>query len=267
MPFEYPGKKLTIEERKKRLYHYTSFNSFVRIWLTKTLKFGKVTGMNDLFENNFSSQCNNPSEFSYLDYYHEERKKYKQISLTMDYDSFTQGCMSPMMWGIYGDKDNGVCIEFDYSELVKKLPSPVFFHDAVRYTSKFPESPKIDENAIKDLDKFLKKNQKRIFFTKHNSWAKENEYRIVSKENLLDIRGTITAIYVTKWNSVESQCIEELLRNDDNVSYRVVRKNPMLNVGTYIDIVDFAQFKDNQKNYQEMLPHIKMLEIPKSLDK
>ena len=105
MPFEYPGKKLTIEERKKRLYHYTSFNSFVRIWLTKTLKFGKVTGMNDLFENNFSSQCNNPSEFSYLDYYHEERKKYKQISLTMDYDSFTQGCMSPMMWGIYGDKD------------------------------------------------------------------------------------------------------------------------------------------------------------------
>ena len=54
---QYPGRELSLEEKKQRLYHYTSFNSFVRIWLTQTLKFGVVTDMNDMFEHNFSSQC------------------------------------------------------------------------------------------------------------------------------------------------------------------------------------------------------------------
>ena len=29
---QYPGRELSLEEKKQRLYHYTSFNSFVRIW-------------------------------------------------------------------------------------------------------------------------------------------------------------------------------------------------------------------------------------------
>lgn len=46
---QYPGRELTLDERKQRLYHYTSFNSFVRIWLTQTLKFGVVTDMERYF--------------------------------------------------------------------------------------------------------------------------------------------------------------------------------------------------------------------------
>ena len=44
------GEKLTGKNRYKKLYHYTSFDSFVRIWCTKSLKFGEVMGVNDIQE-------------------------------------------------------------------------------------------------------------------------------------------------------------------------------------------------------------------------
>ena len=135
---QYPGRELTLDERKQRLYHYTSFNSFVRIWLTKTLKFGEVTDMNDMFESNFSAQCHTLEDAKLLDKYLKEKKRYKQISLTMDYDSYTQGCMSQMMWGVYGDKGNGVCIEFDYAKLMEHIKKGML-HDTIYYTPQLPD--------------------------------------------------------------------------------------------------------------------------------
>ena len=87
---QYPGKELSLEEKKQRLYHYTSYKSFTMIWLTQTLKFGKVIDMNDMFEFNPSSQCHTVEEIKCLDEYLEEKKLYKQISLTMDYDTYTR---------------------------------------------------------------------------------------------------------------------------------------------------------------------------------
>ena len=157
----YPGKPLSIETRRKRLYHYTSFNSFVKIWLTKTLKFGDITDMNDIFESNFSSQCHSIKEMEYMNLYHEEKKHYKQISLTMDYDSFIQGCMSPMMWGQYADKGNGVCIEFDYTKLKQHI-KPTMLHDAVDYVDPLPEPPNITQEVANDFDSFFKIKQKEL---------------------------------------------------------------------------------------------------------
>ena len=81
--------------------------------------------MNDTFENSPSVQCYTLDEMRLLDKYLKEKKRYKQISLTMDFDSYTQGCMSQMMWGQYGDKGKGVCIEFDYSKLMKHIKKGV----------------------------------------------------------------------------------------------------------------------------------------------
>lgn len=44
-------------------------------------------------------------------------KTYKQLSFTMDFDAKLKGCMSPMMWGYYGGKCSGICIEFDFDKL------------------------------------------------------------------------------------------------------------------------------------------------------
>ncbi len=241
---KYPGRELTLEERKKRLYHYTSFNSFVKIWLTQTLKFGVVTDMNDMFESNFSAQCHTLEEAKLLDKYIKEKKRYKQISLTMDYDSYTQGCMSQMMWGVYGDKGNGVCIEFDYAKLMEHIKKGML-HDTIYYTPQLPEPPVITKEVAKDWNSFFKQKQKELFFTKHDCWSKENEYRIVSKkkDDYLKIDGAITAIYITKPQSTECKCIEKLLHDNNDVSFKCVYQDSMLNVGTYLNICDVENRK------------------------
>ena len=237
-PLQYPGKELSIDERKRRLYHYTSFNSFVRIWLTQELKFGVVTDMNDMFENNPLAQCHTLDEVKLLDKYFKEKKRYKQISLTMDYDSYMQGCMSQMMWGVYGDKGKGVCIEFNYAQLMKHVKKRML-HNAIAYTDKLPEPPTITKEAANDWDSFFKQNQKDIFFTKHDCWSKENEYRIVSKkDDFLKIDGAITAIYVTKLKSKECECIEKLLKDKKDVYFKCVYMDSMPNVGAYLNICD-----------------------------
>lgn len=237
----YPGRELNLDVRKQRLYHYTSFNSFERIWFTQTLKFGVVTDMNDIFEHNFSAQCHTLEETKLLDKYLKEKKRYKQISLTMDYDSYTQGCMSQMMWGVYGDKGSGVCIEFDYTKLMKNIKRGML-HDAIYYTPQLLEPPVITEKAAKDWDSFFKSKQKELLFMKHDCWSKENEYRIVSKEDdYLKIDGAITAIYITKPKSTECECIEKLLHDNNDVYFKCVYQDSIPNVGTFLNICDVEE--------------------------
>jgi hypothetical protein len=181
----------------------------------------------------------------YMNLYHEEKKHYKQISLTMDYDSYTQGCMSQMMWGQYGDKGKGVCIEFDYTKLMKHVKK-YMLHDAIFYTPKLPEPPTITEEVASDWDTFFKLGQKELFFTKHDSWSKENEYRIVSKKDkYLEINGAITAIYITNAKGVECKCIEKLLKDDNDTYFKCVYQDSMLNVGTFLNTCDVEYKKNN----------------------
>ncbi len=244
------GKELDIETRKQRLYHYTSFDSFVRIWLTKTLKFGEVTNMNDLFENNPSVQST-VNDAKYIDTYLEEKKKYKQISLTMDYDSYTLGCMSPMMWGQYADKTRGVCIEFSYEKLKEKIEDSML-HDAVKYDSKLPVTPTITKEDADDWDSYFRNHKKEEFFTKHDSWSKENEYRIVSKEKkFLKIDDAISAIYIAKYGSKERECIEKLLESSNDVCLKCFYKDSMPSIGTYFNVCDIEMRKEHYKYIEE----------------
>lgn len=114
---EYPGHRLTFAEKSAHLYHYTSFVSFVKIWLSQRLLFSPLSKMNDVQEKSVRCASSNPNSIPILKAYDEIRRKYKQISFTMDYDSYFKGCMSTIMWGHYADKCNGVCIEFDASKL------------------------------------------------------------------------------------------------------------------------------------------------------
>lgn len=244
---QYPGKELSLEEKKQRLYHFTSYKSFTMIWLTQTLKFGKVTDMNDMFEHNFSSQCYSLNDMKNMELYHNEKRLYKQISLTMDYDTYTQGCMPPMMWGQYADKGNGVCIELDYDKLKQHI-KPTMLHDAVKYVDPLPEPPEITQEVANNFDSFFKEKQKELFFTKHQSWSNENEYRIVSKEDFLKIEGAITAIYITKCKSVECECIEKLLKDNNDVYFRCVYQDFMPGIGTYYNICDVEHRKKSYKS-------------------
>ena len=158
--------------------------------------------------------------------------------------------MSQMMWGVYGDKGNGVCIEFSYTQLMRLIKKRMM-NDAITYTDKLPEPPTITKEAANDWDSFFKQNQKDIFFTKHDCWSKENEYRIVSKkEDYLKIDGAITAIYMKKLKSKECECIEKLLEDNKEIYFKCVYMDSMLDVGTFLNICD-VEYGKNHYSHDE----------------
>lgn len=208
---KFPGKKLKGKEKYQYLYHYTSFDSFVRIWCTQSLKLGAIAGVNDIQERYKPLMISNMHQIPLGKAFHEIRQSYKQLSFTMDFDSYLKGSMSSMMWGYYADKSNGVCIELDYSKLnfpKNAIKGPIKY---VKYLKRNIDLP-TDLSTIQDIRKFLKRNAKEIFLTKQSSWAGENEYRMVCPDlDFLDIKGAISAVYLTSYDSLECKMVEHLL--------------------------------------------------------
>lgn len=216
----YPGDKLKGKERYKKLYHYTSFDTFVKIWLSKKLRYSLVTNVNDIQEaESLSASVPHPNLMAVIYAYHDIRKKYKQISFTMDFDSYMRGCMSPMMWGHYADKRKGVCIEIDYEKL--SLPKDCYAAP-IKYKMILNKSRFIDSGVltIKQIHQFIKKHKSDIFFTKQKCWEGENEYRIISNQDeYLDISNAITAVYLTSCDSTECLLTEQLVGDSVPVKF------------------------------------------------
>lgn len=214
-----PPHNLKGDERYKRLYHFTSFDTFVKIWQSKRLLFSPVTNVNDIKEAVWGVASNNPQQWPLYYAYNDIRNAYKQISLTMDKNSVVKGWMSPLMWGVYGDKRKGVCIELDYSELGFK---DTMFKDIVTYEENISPTIELDSQiaTIEEVCSFIIKNRKRIFFTKQSDWSNEREYRIVSREDdYLDISQSITAVYLTSYESAECVMVEKLAGGQVPVRY------------------------------------------------
>ena len=208
---EYPGIPIPIEEKQKRLYHYTTLESFLKIWVTKKLLFSNSSRMNDILESNKSLSVSLGSKDIWQEY-HDAVYSYKQISLTMDYDSYIRGSMSRMMWGHYGQKGDGVCIELD--------PYRINFDNtiakAVSYSNTALSLPVLPSNIRdkEDIEKYLLDNKDLFFFIKTEDWSGENEFRIVSNTlESLDISNAITNVYVTSCWSLTCQCVEEIVKD------------------------------------------------------
>lgn len=216
----YPGDKLKGKVRYAKLYHYTTLDAFMRIWLTKRLNFSSVERVNDILETICGSIAVSTFYQAPLIYaYNEIRKSYKQISFTMDYDSYIKGFMSPMMWGHYGNKGKGVCIEFDFDKLQFPKDSwkaPVAYKMVVPKTTQIG----IDISTKKQIYQFVKKNKRTIFFIKQKSWEQENEYRVISHSaEYIDISTAISAIYLTSYRSQECELVEKIVGTSVPIKY------------------------------------------------
>lgn len=206
-------------EKYKRLYHFTSFNSFVKIWLNQNLLFSPLNKVNDIQEAFFEAAVINSDRVELAQKLVEERLKYKQISFTMDYDSYFKGCMSTMMWGTYADKSNGVCIELDFDKI--RFPDNVI-KGIVNYEPVLKLQHIVDNSIVteEEFQAFFNDHQDEYFFFKHKDWEGENEYRVLAKgEEFLDIDGAITAVYVTSYCSKECLLVEKLVNGKVPVNY------------------------------------------------
>lgn len=204
--------------RGRKLYHYTSFESFVKIWLSQKILLGSIENVNDFMEYKHTVEVNNPCCLPLTEAFNDVRMSFRQLSFTLDDDQM-EGFKNPMMWGQYANKGRGVCMEFDFNKLyLNYKDKSEVFDGFVCYKDKLPKLPPINGIITRnDIRRYIHRNKEPIMFTKFTVWDSENEYRIVS-DNIceIEIDNTISAVYLTSCLSDECKFVERLLA-DTNV--------------------------------------------------
>lgn len=181
-----------------KLYHYTKFDTAIKILESHSLRFGRLHNMNDIHENDkLSYVASNGIPFNsfpsdVLDVIDCEMAKYRQISFTVDNDKQDKlGFDLHQMWGLYADKGQGVCLVFDKDMLCKQIDDAVL-HKNVSYDTSVESFYLADSNDTQSIQLNIQEQAKKLFFHKRKEWEHEQEYRIIkycsnlNKEEYLD---------------------------------------------------------------------------------
>ena len=165
---------------EKHVFHFTKFESALRIIATKSLKFGRFENMNDIAE--VKRDVYGMISADIID---NELSKYQSISLTLDKSSHRGFKIDPL-WGHYAQGGNGVCLVFDIDKLSQKVIEQ-FGEKAtiakIRYLSKHSNAVFTKGDSQREVEKYIKNNLKSVFFTKSPDWKYEQELRILIKED------------------------------------------------------------------------------------
>ena len=174
-------------EKTEKLYHFTSFDTALKIIESNHLRYGRLNNMNDIHENDkivLVDANNHPTDkfpSDVLDELYDEIYKYRQISLTADdKEGDKDGFDLHQMWGLYADKGEGVCLIFDKKELEKGFGSATL-HDRVSY-DKTVDSYYISlSNTADKVSIEIREHANEIFFHKRREWEHEQEYRLLRR--------------------------------------------------------------------------------------
>jgi len=193
-----------------KLYHFTKFDTGLRILLSRSLKFGHLSQMNDVYENNKNilnkiTNCYNDVN---TDNINDEINHYEQISLTEDRNNLGRmGFELHQLWGKYADCGKGVCLIFNKDELLSKVIEKECVHGPVEYKIDLSQNVNTDIESNDMVEKRVKQNYNNIFFIKRKEWEHEQEYRIVkrfyskSEEHYLDIGDSIKYVILFNTNT------------------------------------------------------------------
>ena len=165
---------------EKHVFHFTKFESALRIIATKSLKFGRFENMNDIAE--VKRDVYGMISADIID---NELSKYQSISLTLDKSSHRGFKIDPL-WGHYAQGGNGVCLVFDIDKLSLKVIEQ-FSNKAkiapINYLSDFSNAIFTEGDSQEAVEKYIEDNLEDIFFTKSLDWEYEQELRILIKED------------------------------------------------------------------------------------
>ena len=205
----------------KKLYHYTKFDTAIKILESHSLRFGRLHNMNDIHENDKLSYVDttgtliNSFPSDVLDAIDCEMAKYRQISLTADDDKQDKlGFDLHQMWGLYADKGQGVCLVFDKDMLCKQIDDAVL-HKIVSYDTSVESFYIANSNDSQNIEIDIQRQAEKIFFQKRKEWEHEQEYRYIKrcpnlkKEEYLDYGKALKYIIL---NSV--------IENTDSVKFK-----------------------------------------------
>ena len=210
-------------KQTEKLYHFTSFDTALKIIETNRLKFGRLNNMNDIHENDklMFADANGqgidefPSDV--LDTLYDEIYKYRQISLTADSEEGDkEGFDLHQMWGLYADKGEGVCLVFDKDELEKNYEVANIHKGCVKYNKtqelvSFVVSLSLHPETIPAE---VKSQISKIFFHKRREWEHEQEYRLMKR-----CPNSVREEYLFLGHALKFVILTSKLRNIDEVLY------------------------------------------------
>jgi hypothetical protein len=185
--------------KTKRLYHYTKFQSAVKILDSMSLKFASLDRMNDINERYrplYIPNSNDTEIESFSEEFYKQLSHVKQISLTRDIGKH-YGFDIPAMWGHYAEMGEGVCFILDKEKIEKEAKLAKYICSKVTYLDTHHDF--ILDTIPKDIPNYFYNQKKELFFTKTKDWSYEQEFRILeldawSKDSFLNIRNALIAI-------------------------------------------------------------------------
>ena len=184
-------------------FHFTKFESFLKILEDMTLLPSSFGNLNDMNEGNVNNMnMNNNFLVMYnAEKYIKDRCRILSFSQNYDIGGFGQeGTNHPAMWAHYAENSNGVCIVLDKDAFVKKNKEVLGkhfykFEDIVYDIFNTPNDEVINYKA-NTPEEFIMNNWKALFFMKHKDWENEDEHRlfIMDYNGKLSIDGCIKYI-------------------------------------------------------------------------
>ncbi|NCB03475.1 MAG: DUF2971 domain-containing protein, partial [Spirochaetia bacterium] len=204
-----------------KLYHYTSIEKFLKYILPeKQLKFSRFGESRDPYE-----FIPHDFEYEFYPYWQEDYSAEAQLgiknklmelekcwknsqflSFVMDTPNTQKGSMKPRMWEQYGNKHEGVCLEFSYTQIVEDFNNLSYnkksHHKIVYKKNLSPFHALQDPNELlKEISspKYFDTKFRKYFFVKDKDYCQENEYRFLLIGNIpdshyLDISKSLTGI-------------------------------------------------------------------------
>lgn len=187
------------------LFHYTKFESFLKIVETMTLRSSPLHKMNDLNEINIDSLDWNSQFLLMFDAEKYVKEQCSVISFTRNYMTgplCQEGTNHPAMWAHYADNSNGLCLVLDKKELMnankERLKGYFSRMGQIMYRHHCEPKDEIVNSSYTNVSEFVHKNYRELFFIKHKDWKYENEERffIESPEFYLNIKGAIKYVVI-----------------------------------------------------------------------
>lgn len=185
------------------LFHYTKFESFLKIIETMTLRSSPLCKMNDLNEASIDSLDWNRDFMLMIKAEKYVKEQCSIISFSKNYMTgpvCEEGSNHPAMWAHYSEDSNGVCIVLDKDALLeanKKQLSQLFFKmEPIRYGLQNAPKQGIEYDYYNGVSDFVQRNYRELFYKKHIDWSYEDEVRffVESPEIYLNIEGAIKYI-------------------------------------------------------------------------
>lgn len=214
------------------LFHYTKFESFLKIIETMTLRSSALCKMNDLNEANLCGLDWNSDFMLMIRAEKYVKEQCSVISFTKNYMTgpiCEEGSNHPALWAHYADNSNGVCIVLDKGVLLdinmKQLSKLFYKLEPADYNIHCAPRDEIMQRRYSDVTDFVRNNYRELFFKKHTDWSYEGEERffVEAPEVYLNIKGAIKYIILggrIKNNEERVKQIIEQMITPGTMSYR-----------------------------------------------